>query len=225
MIRAVDLFCGAGGATKGLQNAGFHVTGVDIKPQPRYCGDVFFQADALEFPLEGFDFVWASPPCQHATMMLNHGLTDMSKHPALIRPTRSRLIRSGVAYVIENVVGAELLSPFLLCGAMFNLRVMRHRLFEASFPVLTPPHPKHDPRGAIRKTGDGGYYYRVYGHETGKAQWGEAMGIDWMRSPELAQSIPPAYSEWIARQLLAQRQWHCKLAISTPHPSSKNASP
>lgn len=88
----------------------------------------------------------------------------------------------------------------MLCGEMFGLRVMRHRFFECSFPVHPPTHPKHNPAGGIRKQGDGGYYYRVYGHETGKAEWGKAMGIDWMKSPELAQSIPPAYSRFIAEQ-------------------------
>jgi DNA (cytosine-5)-methyltransferase 1 len=90
----------------------------------------------------------------------------------------------------------------MLCGEMFLLRVMRHRFFETSFPAQYPAHPKHRGNGH-RKQGDGGWYFRVYGHETGKARWGEAMGIDWMRSPELAQAIPPAYSEYIARQYSA----------------------
>jgi len=90
----------------------------------------------------------------------------------------------------------------MLCGEMFGLRVMRHRYFESSFPVVQPLHPRHDPRGAIRKQGDGGWYYRVYGHETGKAEWGKAMGIDWMRSPELAQAIPPAFARWVALQFM-----------------------
>src|SRR6185437_7851072 len=68
-VRALDLFCGAGGATKGLQNAGFHVTGVDLKRSPRYCGDVFIQADALTVDPRGFDFIWASPPCQAHTSL------------------------------------------------------------------------------------------------------------------------------------------------------------
>src|SRR5574340_563595 len=78
-LRALDLFCGAGGAAKGLQRAGFEVIGVDINPQPRYCGQAFVQENALSY-LDNcnpalYDFVWASPPCQHYTQMLNHGLT------------------------------------------------------------------------------------------------------------------------------------------------------
>lgn len=201
--KALDLFCGAGGAAMGLKQAGYSVVGVDIKPQPRYPF-IFIQGDALKFNLDGFDLIWASPPCQHYTQMLNHGLTPRTKHPDLIGQVRDRLDASGVPYVIENVAGAPLQNPVMLCGEMFQLRVTRHRFFECSFPVIVPEHPKHRGHGH-RKQGDGGYYYRVYGHETGKRSWGKAMGIDWMRSPELAQAIPPAYSQFIAYQAVTHR--------------------
>ena len=200
-MKVLDLFCGAGGAAAGIKAAlpEAEIIGVDIKPQPRYPFR-FIQADAMSFPLGRYDLVWASPPCQHYTQMLNHGMTPRNNHPDYIEELRKRLI--GRWFVIENVLGAPLLNPVQLCGEMFGLRVMRHRFFETSFKVEQPIHLKHKGRG-IRKQNDGGYYYRVYGHETGKRQWGAAMGIDWMKSHELAQAIPPAFSKYIVKKWLA----------------------
>jgi len=201
--KLLDLFCGAGGAAMGYHQAGFdNILGVDINPQPRYPFK-FVQADAIEFAIANiydFDYVHASPPCQHYTRMLNHGLTDRGNHPDLIRLVRNIVkIRP---YVIENVVGAPLLVPTVLCGEMFGLRVTRHRLFESNMFIAQPRHIPHRKEGGIRKQNDGGYYYRVYGHETGKASWGKAMGIDWMKSWELAQAIPPAFTKYIGKEIL-----------------------
>jgi DNA (cytosine-5)-methyltransferase 1 len=202
--RALDLFCGAGGASKGLSDYGYfdEIIGVDINDQPNYPYKQV-QSDVFKLPyhfFQDFDFIWASPPCQHYTRMLNHGLTDRNKHPDLVHKTRILLEDSGKMFVIENVVGAPLKNPIMLCGEMFGLKVTRHRLFECLWSPNQPPHKKHKGHH-IRKQNDGGYYYRVYGHETGKASWGKAMGIDWMRSPELAQAIPPAYSKFIIDDL------------------------
>lgn len=178
------------------------IIGFDIKPQPHYPFK-FYQKDVmkLELHLMGYDFAWASPPCQHYTQMLNHGLTDRRNHPDLIAKIRRGLNTMNIPFVIENVAGAPLKNPVMLCGEMFGLRVTRHRFFESNFSLPQTPHPKHRGTGH-RKQGDGGYYFRVYGHETGKRGWGKAMGIDWMKTPELAQAIPPAYSEWIGKQLI-----------------------
>lgn len=153
--KALDLFCGAGGATKGLQRAGFHVTGVDIKPQPRYCGDAFFQADAMEFPLGGYDFVWASPPCQGYTLMQHMGKRAGEGAPKLIEPVREKLEASGMDWVIENVVGAPLRNPIVLCGSMFGLGVRRHRLFESSVLLLQPTCQHEPDKWPVAVWGDG----------------------------------------------------------------------
>jgi DNA (cytosine-5)-methyltransferase 1 len=204
--RALDLFCGAGGATKGLQRAGFHVTGVDIKRQPRYCGDVFVQADALKppFDLREFDFIWASPPCQaFTTLRALHGKT----YPNHIEATRSLLERSGRPWVMENVPGAPLTRCLVLCGTMFGLRVYRHRVFEVSFFVMQPGHPKHRVKAGGHKSQrqrkkhyEAGGFVTITGNVG--SYCGPAMDIDWMTGESLSQAIPPAYSEFIGKQVM-----------------------
>lgn len=197
-MRALDLFCGAGGASMGLHRLGFSVTGVDIIRQPRYPF-AFVRGDAMTYPLADFDFIWASPPCQAFT--LAQRIRDR-EHPDLIAPIRERLMASKIPYVIENVVGAPLLDPIELCGSMFGLRVYRHRLFECSFPIMVPAHPEHT--APLRKMGrpprDGDFMH-VVGNFSGVQAAREAMNIDWMVRDELREAIPPAYSEYIARQL------------------------
>lgn len=136
--RALDLFCGAGGAAMRLHRAGFDVVGVDIKRQPRYPFQ-FIQGDALALPvrLEDFDLVWASPPCQAHTALSK--MWNAREHVDRIPETRALLVKSGVPYVIENVPGAPLKASLRLCGTMFDLRtpcgaeLRRHRYFESSF--------------------------------------------------------------------------------------------
>jgi DNA (cytosine-5)-methyltransferase 1 len=139
--KALDLYCGAGGATRGLQQASFHVVGIDLYPQPNYIGDRFIQADVLSLSpdfLRTFDFIWSSPPCQALSTMRH--VHNAKPHLNLIPATRALLKAAGKPFVIENVEGARahLHSPTRLCGSMFGLRapsgeLRRHRLFETSF--------------------------------------------------------------------------------------------
>ena len=220
--RLLDLFCGAGGAAMGYHRAGFEVVGVDIKVQPRYPFE-FHRGDALEFVREHgneFDAIHASPPCQAYSALAAMERRGGKKYPDLVAATRERIWASGKIYVIENVVGAPLLSPVMLCGEMFGLRVVRHRLFETDVFLMVPPHPRHHPDGTRSgNKGDGrkidrrytGYYVGVYGGGGGRGnlpEWRAAMGIDWMTPEELCQAIPPAYTEYIGEQLM----WHLEAA-------------
>jgi len=215
--RALDLFCGAGGATRGLQQAGYHVTGVDIMPQPRYCGDAFVRADAMTYPLKGFDFIWASPPCQGHTQMNN----DKSSHdPSMLGRMRRRLERQTIPWALENVVSASAraaMGPLaeILCGSMFGLgashagkfyQLQRHRLVLAGgFGPALPPCAHTEPvvgvyggHARCRAAKHGGRATRdPWDH---RAVASEAMGIDWMTLSELSEAIPPAYSKWVVEQ-------------------------
>lgn len=210
--RLLDLFCGAGGCARGYMDAGFYVVGVDIEPQPHYCGDEFIQADAITFPLDGFDVRHASPPCQHYTEMLNWNGQDRSSYPDLIGRVRERLQDTGKPYVIENVTGARkhLVDPIMLCGNMFGLRVYRHRWFEISPDVFIFKHPhiKHRIKAAhAGKVAGSGQFWCPVGKFGQKDSAQRAMGIDWMQisgrdSREISQAIPPAYTRWIGEQLM-----------------------
>ena len=201
--KALDLFCGAGGASMGLYRAGFDVTGVDIEPKPEYPF-AFIQADALAFDLTGFDFIWASPPCQAFTAYKRRG-GHVRPRPNLIPDVRERLLASGAAWVIENVAGAPLDNPIMLCGSMFGLDVRRHRFFEASYPIAqptcnhaaqTPRFPPATNRSNLRSTVEVGVWRIPLEVQR------RAMGIDWMTLKNLSQAIPPAYAEYIGRAAL-----------------------
>lgn len=210
-LRVLDAFCGAGGASRGYQLAGFHVTGVDIEPQPNYIGDDFHQGDAIEYIDEHgskFDFVHSSPPCQSSSA-LTKGTNKGREYPQLIPPTRAALLSTGRPWVIENVSGAPIRRDITLCGEMFGLAVLRHRHFEfgnASFPP--PVHRAHRGRvaGMRHSVWYEGPYFAVYGEGGGKgsvAQWQQAMDIHWTDvRKEIAEAIPPAFTHWIGTQLL-----------------------
>lgn len=205
----LDLFCKAGGATRGYQRAGFYVIGVDHEPQPNYCGDEFVQADALTFPLDGFDAVHGSPPCQmwSSYRRSNPGRTD-ADYVNLIPATRARFQASGLPYVIENVPGAPLENPVMFCGTGFALDVQRHRNFETNWPLMSPgcAHGRHAARytastGRVpnsRRTVEIGVWRIPLSVQQA------AMGIDWMTREELSQAIPPAYTEHVGAYLMAE---------------------
>lgn len=222
--KLLDLFCCAGGAAMGYNRAGFDVVGVDIVPRPNYPFE-FIQAD-WEEPLAFLPGLWerqgipyavhASPPCQRYSSMTKKW-DRQDEHPDLVEPVQYALRALSdegdvVPYVIENVPQAPLDDPVTLCGSMFGLeatfegrlyQLRRHRIFESNIFFLPPAVCDHK-----------GQPLPVYGHAGGRskrdglrfpdtATWKTGMGIDWMRGDELAEAIPPAYTEYIGERLMA----------------------
>ena len=224
--RLLDLFCCAGGAATGYQRAGFDVFGVDIDPQPNYPFPML-RGDAIDIlhglvvgdrygwlALGDFDAIHASPPCQRFSDLAKRN-GNGNDWPDLVTPIRELLELTDLPYVIENVEGAPLRDPVVLCGSMFpELRVYRHRLFESNIPLAAPPHERH------REL--------TFTHDKRKAHYGQPLdlttmrvqvtgggnapiwakrqamgGLDWMNNHEVNEAIPPAYTEHLGRQILA----------------------
>jgi DNA (cytosine-5)-methyltransferase 1 len=227
----IDLCCKAGGCSEGYRRAGWNVIGVDIELQPRYPFP-FILADAIRAPIDWtkVDAIHASPPCQAFTAMRT--MPSAKAHTDLLTPMREFLKATGKPFVIENVPGAPMRRDVVLCGTMFGLGVgdsdlRRQRWFEfgngARLSELVPPcqHRQSYAIGVYGGRGQGGLSkarrramsVNVTGHAGGHSvrdgfvmhntkERAEAMGIDWMKDWELTQAIPPAYTEFIGRQLL-----------------------
>lgn len=201
--RLLDLCCGIGGAARGYQMAGFHVTGVDIVPPSRYGGDVFIQANGLDYLAQYvwmYDAIHVSPPCEGSSQMTKKRYRG--NHEILIPHFRILLSCLDTPWIIENVGGARRLlkSPFMLCGTMFGLPIWRHRYFETniSHDWLLPccnhsviPVPINN--SSTRKVAT-------------KAECMAALEMDWGTSAELRKIIPPAYTCWIGARLMTRIQ-------------------
>jgi DNA (cytosine-5)-methyltransferase 1 len=193
----------------GYHRAGFEVVGVDSRPQQNYPFE-FQQADAfsyLEQHGHEFDVIHASPPCQ----AYSHATPNKSKHPDLVAAIREAIKATGKPFVIENVPGAPLHFPITLCGTMFGLcdieesvHLRRHRQFESPQLVLSPGGCHCRGVDTAHVTGHMGKISRhpTHGIQAGYREAKTMMGIDWMTRDELAQAIPPAYTEWIGKQLV-----------------------
>jgi len=193
-LKLLDLFCCCGGISKGFHNKGWDCTGVDITDNHQYPFQ-FYNWDVFDIPptfFQQFDLIHASPPCQAYSWSAKRWKKDF---PDLIGKTRELLNRTGKNYIIENVQGAPLRKDLVLCGEMFKLRVIRHRIFEIfGFTTTQPKHEKHKKSYYATVAGHGGdsYSYKL-------EDWKTAMGIDWVDKKEhLTQMIPPKYAEYIA---------------------------
>lgn len=219
-MKILDLFCKAGGAAYGYHMAGFDVVGVDIEEQPHYPF-TFIKADAIEFlksrDLSEFDAIHASPPCQRYSKIKSRNSIPADvwneRHPDLIPVVRELLMKTGKPYIIENVPGAPLKSPIHLKGSQFqNLFTQRERLFESNIKLFEKrespsKHKTLSPEFGISEDGFicicGNRPVRGLSEEQVKLYWGFALGgIDWMNREELAEAIPPCYTEFIGRQMI-----------------------
>jgi DNA (cytosine-5)-methyltransferase 1 len=209
--RLLDLFCGAGGAAMGYHRAGFEVVGVDIRPQPHYPFE-FIEADALTYfqllqdwrqiPALRFDAIHASPPCLPFSKA-GARWKDREIGPDLLTPTRSLLEATGRPYVIENVPQAPGPWDILLCGTHFDRPYIKHRYFRCSVPLTLAPMTCSHGRGGLLGAG----LVDVFDARPRRIPWREAaalLEVPWMTTrQDMRNAIPPAYTEWIGKQLLA----------------------
>jgi DNA (cytosine-5)-methyltransferase 1 len=204
-MKLLDLFCCGGGGAYGYHLAGAtEIVGIDLDNRHRKNYPFqFIQADALEYLAahgHEFDFIHASPPCQAYS---STSVLTTREHPELIEPVRELLQATGKPYCIENVIGAPLINPVELCGAMFGLETYRHRIFETSFLVRTPIHPRHIaktvPLGALAYAHE---YMQLVGCFSDVKRARKVLSTPWLTRDQISQCIPPAYTEYIFKEFL-----------------------
>lgn len=218
-MKLLDLYCGAGMAADGYRQAGFDVVGWDVRFQPSYPYEFHRGSalDALEDAayLRQFDLIHASPPCQAHTRAkhLRQAQGGKARYGDLLTPTLELLRQCGVPWVVENVAGAPGMDGAVVeCGSAYGLKVRRHRLFLASFPLIGSGckhkeqgkpigvyHTMGDTcKGICSKTGKlvvGGSTARSV--EEGRWAMGVTRPLAW---DELKEGFPPAYTLHIGMQ-------------------------
>ena len=107
---------------------------------------------------------------------------------------------------------------FLLCGSTFGLPIVRHRLFETSFPVGLVP--SMCPQSSWDRAVDHGPGFYPYAHGAWRPAWREHVLPEvwpWMTLEEAGQAIPPAYTEWIGARLMESLRGNHKCSLTTEH--------
>ena len=226
-LLALDLFCGAGGASIGLYQAGFDViVGIDNN---RNCGKRypfdFILADALSPPLHlwDFDFIWASPPCGEFSPASNASKKKGKEYIDLLTPTRL-MIASHPCWCIENVPNAPMRADVVLSGpavGLENIQRLRHfefnpawftrNFFLAPVPTLVPKHKFKNGEALTVTTTMGSnnsFYARKAVGLPGKAPNHESkkkMGIPEqfdMTTAEIGRAVPPPFAQFIGEQVI-----------------------
>ena len=204
-LKLLDLYCCGGGAGYGYELAGFDVTGVDIETQPNHRGK-FILDDAIQYlknHYQEYDIIHASPPCQKYSKSSMQFRLIGKEYPDLIEITRNELIKTGKPYIIENVPGSPLIDPVILCGSMFGMRTYRHRHFESNMPLSAPIHLKHIVANAkMGRKAKANENIQYVGHFSGLKEVRDMTGLYWLNQYELAQSVPPQYTEYIGKKVM-----------------------
>lgn len=218
--KLLDLFAGAGGCSVGFDRAGFCVDGVDDKPHPDYPFQLTV-ADAMDVladhaTIDAYAVIHASPPCPRYSIA-THARGNQDNHPDLVGPVqielRSWAARTGGLYTIENVPGAPLDTPVLLCGWAMGLKhIRRHRMWESNAPLMSPGClcPHGDTVSVFGHSGEDRRKESLREHGTSRKHVPapvirKLMGVEWMTSrDDVSDSIPPAYTEYLGEQLADQ---------------------
>lgn len=175
------------------------------------------------------DILWitSSPPCQRYSFAAAKHRNKGKFYPDLVEITRKLLLESGKPYLIENVVQAPLINPIYIEGPQVGLiprmengtyipGILKKRKFESNVNLKSPPkigRPGFKTKKGCVKNGD---YVTIAGHGGDSIKglgtleiWKKATEIDWLKfgsakeqKHEMAEAIPPRYSEFISKQMV-----------------------
>ncbi len=106
-MRLLELFSGTQSVSKVAKELGWETLSVDIDPRhsPDRCVDIL-AFDETEYPVDSFQFIWASPPCESYSPARSNAKVDradaMQLSDLLVTRTRQIIAYFGCHWCIEN---------------------------------------------------------------------------------------------------------------------------